>query len=197
MDLAKRLVELRINNDMSQGELAARANIDKKDIEKWESGKDSPDGEQLIRLSQLYKMPIDEMLLNFDTDIEYVEVEPENSNYSSTVAIKHEKKRSYNWYAFPYPILVLVVYLGIGMIFSVWHPTWILFLTIPVYYMMVTVNNAKSFSAKAYVFPYPIIIVILYLAFGFDYGVWHPSWLMFLTIPIYYMTIAWLGSNKK
>ena len=192
-DLSKRLVELRVYNDMSQSELAAKTSIDKKDIEKWELGKDSPDGEQLVRLSQAYNMPIDEILLNFDTDSEHTtqssdEPAPEYNNPPAP-------KKSYNWYAFPYPIIAAIAYLSIGFLADIWHPTWLVFLTVPIYYMMVTVTKAKTFKKKAYVFPYPIVIVILYLALGFDYGVWHPSWLLFLTIPIYYMTIAWLGKR--
>jgi len=196
MDLAKRLVELRVYNDMSQDDLAAKANIEKKDIEKWETGKDSPDGEQLIKLSQVYNMPIDEILLNFDTDAEHTQksdsdpVIINNIDYAAT-----QKKKSFNWYAFPYPILVVGLYLCIGFMFDIWHPTWLLILTIPVYYMMVTFTQAKTFSGKAYVFPYPIIIVILYLALGFDYDIWHPAWLLFFTIPIYYMAIAWLDTR--
>ena len=94
-----------------------------------------------------------------------------------------------NWYAFPYPILALLAYMTIGIFFHVWHPTWLIFLTIPVYYTLVTMKRAKSFKAKANVFPYPILCTIFYLSAGFDYGLWHPMWLLFLTIPVYYMFV--------
>lgn len=35
-------------------------------------------------------------------------------------------------------------------------------------------------------FPYPIICVIVFLLCGFFFGSWHPSWVVFLTIPLYY-----------
>lgn len=35
-------------------------------------------------------------------------------------------------------------------------------------------------------FPYPVLCVIIFLALGFLCGVWHPAWLVFLTIPLYY-----------
>lgn len=35
-------------------------------------------------------------------------------------------------------------------------------------------------------FPYPILCVIVFLALGFFCGAWHPGWLVFLTIPLYY-----------
>jgi len=99
------------------------------------------------------------------------------------------KFKSFNWYAFPYPILIVFAYLIIGFMFDTWHPTWLLFLTIPIYYEMIAMSRAKTFRAKANIFPYPILCVILYLSVGFDYGWWHPWWLLFLTIPVYYMFV--------
>ena len=97
--------------------------------------------------------------------------------------------KSQNWYAFPYPILVFTSYLCLGIFFGLWHPTWLIFLTIPVYYEMIAMNKAKTFRKKANIFPYPILCVIFYLSMGFDYGWWHPTWMLFLTIPIYYMFV--------
>ena len=35
-------------------------------------------------------------------------------------------------------------------------------------------------------FPYPVLCVIIFLLSGFFTGWWHPAWLIFLTIPLYY-----------
>lgn len=37
---------------------------------------------------------------------------------------------------FTYPMLVVMVYLFLGMFISWWHPGWVLFLTIPAYYIV-------------------------------------------------------------
>ena len=103
--------------------------------------------------------------------------------------------KSFNWYVFPYPVLVLAAYLAIGFWIGVWHPTWLLFLTIPVYYEMIAMSRAKSFKSKANIFPYPILCVIFYLCLGFDYGIWHPSWMLFLSIPVYYMFVNAIKSK--
>ena len=95
----------------------------------------------------------------------------------------------FNWYAFPYPVLVTAVYLGIGFIWNAWHPAWLIFMTIPIYYTLITMNNTKGFRAKANVFPYPIICTMVFLVLGFDYMLWHPAWMLFITIPIYYMIV--------
>ncbi len=38
--------------------------------------------------------------------------------------------------AFAYPVLVVMVYCVVGMVFMIWHPTWIMFLSIPLYYII-------------------------------------------------------------
>ena len=38
-------------------------------------------------------------------------------------------------------------------------------------------------------FPFPVIIVIAYLVMGFVFNLWHPGWLVFLLIPLYYSMI--------
>jgi len=35
-------------------------------------------------------------------------------------------------------------------------------------------------------FPYPIFCVIIFLLAGFTIGLWNPTWVIFLTIPLYY-----------
>ncbi|MCL2772472.1 MAG: helix-turn-helix domain-containing protein [Oscillospiraceae bacterium] len=195
-DLGRRLEELRIQNKLDRDDLAKKLSVKKHDVRHWEDGRESPDGEQLIKLSQIYKMPIDEILLNFDTENNF-----QNSAYAAPAgaAVKSKVyivadgnpplKPTYNWYMFPYPVIAVAAYLIIGFFFNRWHPTWLLFLTIPIYYMLVVMHGAKSFRAKANVFPYPIICVLFYLAAGFDYGWWHPMWILFLTIPVYYTIV--------
>ena len=34
---------------------------------------------------------------------------------------------------------------------------------------------------------FPVWITVLYLVLGFVFGLWHPGWLVFLTVPIHYM----------
>lgn len=84
---------------------------------------------------------------------------------------------------FPYAALCVLAYLACGFIWKIWHPTWIIFLTIPLFYSLVNGNGfVKSF-------PYPIFIAITYLAIGFVWNLWHPGWILFLTIPLYYTLV--------
>ena len=102
---------------------------------------------------------------------------------------KNKTSAKFNWYAFPYPILAVIAYLIMGFGLNTWHPTWLIFMTIPVFYTVIAMNGAKGFKAKANIFPYPILCAIFYLVLGFDYGLWHPAWLLFITIPVYYMLV--------
>jgi hypothetical protein len=72
-----------------------------------------------------------------------------------------------------------------GFIWDLWHPGWIVFLTIPVYYAVVNAIKSRAVS-------YTLIIVLIYLAIGFIWNLWHPGWIIFLFIPI----IHWFTGKK-
>lgn len=55
---------------------------------------------------------------------------PFNSDNSSVP----QKRKASPWMTFPYPILCVIVFLLAGFFFGVWHPAWVVFLTIPLYY---------------------------------------------------------------
>ena len=38
---------------------------------------------------------------------------------------------------FPFPLIVVIAYIAIGILFDLWHPTWLLFLLIPLYYSLI------------------------------------------------------------
>ena len=40
-------------------------------------------------------------------------------------------------------------------------------------------------AIKMFKFPFPLFVVLIFLAFGFAANLWHPAWLVFLLIPIY------------
>ena len=43
----------------------------------------------------------------------------------------------------------------------------------------------KQAEKERMAFPYPCLVVLLYLLMGFSLKLWHPGWIIFLTIPIY------------
>ena len=84
------------------------------------------------------------------------------------------------------PLLVVVAYVLLGVLGGWWHPAWILFLLIPIYYM--TIETIKHKSPEA--FPIVFIVAAVYLCLGCIRGWWHPYWAIFAAIPTYYMIVA-------
>ena len=88
------------------------------------------------------------------------------------------------------PLVCLIVYLAIGFIWNIWHPTWAIFFLI----IIVPIILNSSFGKIIY----PIICTIAFILIGAIWGYWHPAWLIFLTIPVYYTLFEpFLGNKKK
>lgn len=230
IEIANRLVQLRKANHLSQEELASRLGISRQAVSKWERAEASPDTDNLIMLARLYGVSLDEMLCTEeipvpqesrgdfwaqaageesadDTDIAnngaadnthlledgssrellaQQQPEPVSPPVLQQEGLLYGRKRGNRWNQFPYPVLVTLVYLLLGFIGGWWHPAWLLFLTIPVYYI---IGDAFHSNSKLLEGLYPICMVILFLLLGFIGGWWHPGWLVFLTVPLYYSIV--------
>ena len=62
--IADRLIELRKKNGLSQDELADKLSISRQAVSKWERGESLPDTENLIALSRLYSVSLDDLVAN-------------------------------------------------------------------------------------------------------------------------------------
>lgn len=67
--LAKNLVKLRKEANMTQSELAEKLNYSDKAVSKWERGESTPDIEILFELSRMYNVTIDELLTSEELNI--------------------------------------------------------------------------------------------------------------------------------
>ena len=256
IEIANRLVEMRKTKGLSQEALAEQLGISRQAVSKWERAESSPDTANLITLAKLYNISLDELLntdqekfesgepikkdagsfdwSTVDEDIdpedipEYVkigwdgihvkdgddevhvgwkgihiiedgkeavrigvgyddEVDWENKLggihicEGSGVWINGEERTSYNWkFDGILSGIILCIYLWIGFEHSLWHPGWLLFLTIPILNSFITAIKNRNISSIAY----PTIVFLGYLFLGFTQSLWHPGWLLFLTIPI-------------
>jgi len=95
--------------------------------------------------------------------------------------------------SFPIIMLSIIVFLSVGIFYNIWHPTWLIFLLIPLSRGLKTAWQRKSWFSL----PYPIMITTLYLILGFSYNIWHPAWILFLTIPLYYSLIHYFQQKKE
>ena len=56
------LKTLRKNKGITQEELAARLNVVRQTISKWEKGQSVPDAEMLVRLAEIFEVPVSQLL---------------------------------------------------------------------------------------------------------------------------------------
>ena len=85
---------------------------------------------------------------------------------------------------FAYPVFLAFIFCFLGVFYTLWHPAWTIFTTIPIYYIGCDLIKGKRKPALHAV--YPILISMAYIVVGFCFNLWHPTWIAFLTIPIYY-----------
>lgn len=226
---ANRLAELRRTHGLSQEELAERLGVSRQAVSKWERAESSPDTDNLIALAQLYGVTLDVLLglqlppaipekpLPGEAEYEAPTEEenepsaepaaepledviagdplPEGSYYehaareaahaareaaraaeeaAAAVANERERRRRH----FPYPVMVTFAYLVLGFVFHQWHPGWIIFLTIPLFYLPESERQPLRLLGN------PVMITIIYLLLGTMCNLWHPGWLIFLLIPL-------------
>ena len=94
------------------------------------------------------------------------------------------KKATKFWMQIPYAVICTVAYLLCGFynVLGGWALSWVIFVTIPIYYSLVEAIYKRRFSE----FAYPVFCAFVYLVCGLYFGNWHPSWLIFITVAIYY-----------
>lgn len=135
LEISQRLVNLRKAKGYSQEELAAKLGISRQAVSKWERGEASPDTDNLILLSKLYGISIDE-LLNVDSDMNEYKIENNEDIEKENSSSKLVK--------FPYPVLVTIIYFILGFCYRLWHPGWIVYLTVPIFYYFAVRIDRKN-----------------------------------------------------
>ncbi|MBO7196524.1 MAG: helix-turn-helix transcriptional regulator [Clostridia bacterium] len=243
IETANRLFELRKKHGLSQEDLAEKLGVSRQAVSKWERSEASPDTDNLIALAKIYDLSLDELIYGGNNsdgendepkeeseeqsneenqprgktnkvkispkgifvesdDGDKVEIslkgikitetsesdddeddECQEINIDGKFVVEEESKPKF-WRNLPYPIICVITYLLFGC-FNVcggWALSWIIFVTIPLYYSLVDAIYKKKFSE----FAYPVFTAFAFLFMGLYLENWHPSWIVFLTIPVYY-----------
>ena len=102
---------------------------------------------------------------------------PEGSYYDHLEREKADEKRRKDEASFP--LIIAITYLVMGAVFDMWHPSWLLFFTIPLRYM--------KFRSTREMILNPVSATLIYLVIGFFFHIWHPTWLIFAFIPFAYI----------
>ena len=195
VEIANKLVKLRKQMGLSQEELAEKIGVSRQAVSKWERSESSPDTDNLIALSKIYKISIDEML-DYDVDSSPDRGDSSNSKddsysyddiYDEVEDEDEDEDSETRKFGAPIPIIVTIVYLALGLVWGLWHPGWLVFLLIPVLYFLLPtkVNGKWTIKPDIKSLPYPVFATFLFLLFGFLFDGWIWAWLIFLTIPIW------------
>lgn len=70
MELGKKIYRLRKLSGMTQEQLAGKLNVSRQTLSKWENGSSMPDVESVVRISVLFRVSLDELLLEEDGRME-------------------------------------------------------------------------------------------------------------------------------
>lgn len=91
------------------------------------------------------------------------------------------------------PVIITISYILIGFLLdSGWAIGWILFLLIPIIETLISAINTKNPSH----FAYPVLVTAIFLFTGMMWGLWHPMWVVFVTIPAYYAICDAIKKSK-
>ena len=128
VETANKLVGLRKKHGLSQEELAEKIGVSRQAVSKWERAEASPDTDNLIALAKIYNISLDAMLnlekpdgYSYDPNEKKDEANSDKKDYKLLKRV-------------PIPIVAALIYLLIGFIWGLWHPGWLVFLIIPIWY---------------------------------------------------------------
>ena len=177
LEIANRLLELRRSRGYSQEELAARLGVSRQAVSKWERAESAPDTDNLIALARLYDISLDGLLLHGAGGSDMQEgPQPEEETQSEEdeaqevfaaarawdrAADAWEKEKAKQFEHTKEKLMLLLV--------------------LPLMVILPVVCHILHLGDV-----YAVVVVIVYLVLGFLIDFWHPGWLLFLSIPIYY-----------
>jgi transcriptional regulator with XRE-family HTH domain len=152
IEAANRLVRLRKQFNYTREELAERLGISSQAVLSWEKAEATPDADALIELSKLYGVSIDSLLAaegeNGPAYQPRAAITPRTglTNYAAPRSVsapyihEHDTEsvmRLLRRLSPAFPIIVTMIYLLLGFLFGFWHPSWMIFMTIPIFYVMI------------------------------------------------------------
>ena len=107
MTLGEKIYKLRTERNLSQGELSEMLEVSRQSISKWENGAATPDLDKIIKLSEIFKITIDELVKNEEISV-FASEEPKND----VIVIKKESN-------FPPRKIIGTVLLSLSLIVTV------------------------------------------------------------------------------
>ena len=139
--LAKNLTELRLQNNLTQLELAEKLNYSDKTISKWERGESSPDISVLVEIAELFGVTLDELVKSENIEANVSTPKPQRGKYNRR-AISYVSE-SVGWVVAIIAFIITTLILG-GMSFQ-----WLYFVyALPVVLIVRLVFNSIWFNPR-------------------------------------------------
>ena len=216
IELANKLAELRKQKGLSQEELADKLNVSRQTISKWERGEASPDTDNLVELAKLYEISLDKLLglkveeqKEIKGESEEAKIKISNSKIEindgkeKVILIDDDDEKECRHGHKPSrldiavscitTILVVAAYLLLGFLLKLWDKAWVLFFLVIIVPGIFETIEKKSIKK----FPFVSLVVATYLSICiFVAPIWHPLWVIFLTIPVFEVLIR-IKKDKK
>lgn len=182
--LSKNLVYYRKKNNYSQEQLAEKLHVSRQAISRWECGTAVPDTENLIEMGNLYGVSLDELIKGAqqESDVAFEDTNKNTQKDNTRGVIL----------SLGFSVIAALAFLLWGMFVpSSWGIAWICFLAIP---LLITAVIAIK-KRRTVIFCYPVVALAVFYALSWYTGLWHPLWIIFLTIPIYYCISILIDKN--
>lgn len=222
VEIGARLAELRRENGLSQEELAAKLGLSRQAVSKWERAESSPDTDNLIALANLYGVSLDELLKMDDAQREDADFATKDRKKTDTGQADDETETDTPSDGKPGREYAYVGPKGIHVkddsdeVHIDWHGIHVSSAKdgeVHVDKNGVNVNGEHYTMEEAHKkwshrdfdhqknwmqrFPYPVLCTIIFICLGTFGGWWHPGWVVFLTIPLWYGIAEAAGSHKQ
>ena len=216
IELGNRLAQIRKQAGLTQEEVASKLGVSRQAVSRWEKGEASPDTENLIALADLYNVTLDDLVRGGKAEEAQPEgkLADEGEEYRKQIEVeideddddedRHDSRFSKMFFAF-LSLAALVGYLLCGFLWKTpeggavgWASMWILFLAPGLLHSLYRAFR----DGKMVKFNIPLLVVMVYVGMGIIgsfYGrqFWHPYWIEFFSIPVYYTIAGFIDSGRK
>ena len=145
--VAKRLKEVREEKNFTIEAVAEKSGLAVEELQAFEEGSKLPDASALMQLSKAYEMSIDRILYSGNEMPKYDESKAVYANVKPAAMDSDAEQKAGSTGApdqkvsilthLVFPVLCVVIYIFLGVAGGFWHPGWLIFLGIPLYYALV------------------------------------------------------------
>ena len=97
MTLGEKLTQARKTAGLTQADVAAKLNVSRQAVSRWESGQSKPSTERLLALGELYGVSIDQLLNTGNVEVPAVETVSAPPEAETTEPVIPEKRRTRAW----------------------------------------------------------------------------------------------------